>query len=543
MFNRLKVDQSGQSQTEYAMALVLVAIVAIGALALVGTAASGVFGRTVDFLSGAEENANHIVVTAVDAEGRGIQNIRIYAFHENGRYTRRYGNTNAEGELVFDDLDEGNYLFRAHYQRKTFWSDTLSWPESWQTTIETGRRPVTVSVVDAAGEGIGGVRVYAFTPAGRYAGAYGISESDGTVGLHLSDGDYRFRVNYRRNRYWSDDITTPAALSASVDTGQRPFDVTVTNRTGIGLSNIRVYAFNTSGRYIGVYGNTDTDGIARLAIPDGDYRFRVDYRRNKYWSDDVTSPASTSISVQTDEAPVTVSLQNRNGTGLNNVRVYAFDAAGHYVGVHGNTDRDGKVVLNLPAGEFKFQADYRSNRYWSETITTPATATATIETGEQRISVTVLDQAGSGIRNVRVYAFSARGRYVGVFGNTNAHGETTIRLPNGDYQFQADYRGHQFWSTTINVPATMTATVQTGESNSQVTVSAANGEPLHNARVYAYTATGLYVGVFGNTDRNGELILPLPVGQFQYRVDYRGDRTWSGTFNAPGNVSVTFPDE
>lgn len=56
---------------------------------------------------------------------------------------------------------------------------------------------VVASVVNASGQGIQNVQVYAYTSTGRYVGVGGQTDGGGQVSLDLSDGDYKFRADYR----------------------------------------------------------------------------------------------------------------------------------------------------------------------------------------------------------------------------------------------------------------------------------------------------------------------------------------------------------
>ncbi|NLG80128.1 MAG: Flp family type IVb pilin [Firmicutes bacterium] len=52
VLRRLVLDESGQWLTEYALILVLVAVIAATAVALVGVSARGLYGRLPPWLSG-----------------------------------------------------------------------------------------------------------------------------------------------------------------------------------------------------------------------------------------------------------------------------------------------------------------------------------------------------------------------------------------------------------------------------------------------------------------------------------------------------------
>ena len=534
-------QETGQSQVEYALLIALVALVAIVSLVILGPKIGDVFSEILNWSSASieEENPGHIVVRVVDADYKGIENVRVYAFNAAGRYQRKYSNTDSNGEVTFADMEDGGYKFRANYQGKQFWSEVINWQAEWLAVIETGQRPFTVQVVDAAMAGIDNVRVYAFTSEDHYIGVYGNSDSNGELIFDLSDGSYQFRANFRGHQYWSDAATSPQSLSATVETGERPFTVTVSDAAGAGVEGVRVYAFTADGSYIGVYGNTGEGGKVTLDIPDGSFKFRANYRSHQYWSDPVETPGNSSATIETGQQSFTVRVIDAQENGLNNVRVYAFADEGNYIGIYGNSDAQGLVTLDIPDGAFKFRADYRGHQYWSNSVNTPGQDTAVIKTNEQAVSVAVIDSSGSGISNVRVYAFTSNDRYVGTYGNTDAAGIVLLPLPDGTYKFRANYRGNEYWSGTVTTPGNTSVTIETGEVLSTVYTKNDEGQPIANVRVYAYTTKGNYTGVYGNTDAAGQVSLILPVGEYQFRADYQGSRYWSESVTTPGSVTVT----
>ncbi|RMG89752.1 MAG: hypothetical protein D6706_20770 [Chloroflexi bacterium] len=533
----------GQGLIEYAILLALVALGAVGTLAVVGTDVGEVFSRITAGLNGESGPPESVTVQVVDASGRGIPNVRVYAFTESGRYFGRTGVTDKNGEYTFADWQaEGRFKFRAWYQGHQHWSDGISFPAQSRAVIDTGKRPFTVRVVDAAGNGINNVRVYAFNGKKHYIGVYGNTDENGELSVELVNGEFTFRADYRAHQYWADMVTVPDVDTATIQTGERPFTVRVVDAAGNGINNVRVYAFDAKKRYIGVYGNTDSSGNLVVKLPDGDFMFRADYRGYQYWSEPVSTPAKDTAVVQTGERPFTVRVLNYANEGIPNVRVYAFNAdRGWYVGVYGNTDANGELNIALPEGKFKFRADYRGYQYWSAEANIPTVDNAVVQTGERPFTVKVVDADGNGLDNVRVYAFNAdRGWYVGVYGNTDANGNLQLNLPEGSFKFRADYRGYQYWSATANIPAVDNTVVQTGERKVTVSVTDASGNGIGNVRVYAFNADrGWYVGVYGNTDANGNLQLSLPEGSFKFRADYQGQQFWSDPISVPGSTAVT----
>jgi Flp pilus assembly pilin Flp/uncharacterized GH25 family protein len=458
--HRFNTWQRGQSLVEYALILLLVAAAAAAALALTGSSVSDAYARIVAAINAeTEENPGHIVVSVMDESGGRIANVRVYMFNEKGQYQGRYGNTDQQGNLNFEDVADGRYKFRADYQTRQFWSQPISWPSEWQAIVETGQRPFTITVVDNAAVGINNVRVYAFNEKGSYTGIYGNTNESGQLALNLADGSYKFRADYQTRQYWSDIVESPNVTEATVQTGQRPFTIHVVDNAGGGINNVRVYAFNENGGYTGIYGNTNENGQLVLNLADGSHKFRADYQTYQYWSDVVSSPDVAEATVKTGQQDITVHVITDSGSGIASVRVYAFNENGGYTGVYGNTDDTGQVVLNLGQGNWKFRADYQTRQFWSDVVNAPGNSEATVKTGERPFTIQVVNNAGTGMANVRVYAFNEKGGYLGVYGNTDADGKLNLNLADGDLKFRADYSGSQYWSATVISPDTTTATV------------------------------------------------------------------------------------
>jgi hypothetical protein len=70
-----------------------------------------------------------------------------------------------------------------------------------------------------------------------------------------------------------------------------------------------------------------------------------------------------------------------SGLPLAGVNVYAFSAAGSYLGIHGATDSSGKAVFTLPAGSYKYRADYQPTIWSSEEPLGGQTNPVAISTG------------------------------------------------------------------------------------------------------------------------------------------------------------------
>ncbi len=251
--------------------------------------------------------------------------------------------------------------------------------------------------------------------------------------------------------------------------------VTVQDTNNAPQSGLKVYAFNGS-TYTGHSGTTASNGQVIFTLPQGSYRFRADFNGTQFWSNsqnDCTTPGCTSDSI-TVTLPVTITVQDTDGTAKSGLPVYAFTGT-TYTGHKSTTDSNGQVSLTLPQGSYRFRADLNGTQFWSaatNTCTLPGCATASI-TVTKPLILTVQGQSGQPYPNLSVYAFNGT-TYTGYNGTTDANGHATFTLPEGSYRFRADLNGTQFWSGAQNdctVPGCTTATVTLPSNIAQQTVT------------------------------------------------------------------------
>ena len=128
-------------------------------------------------------------------------------------------------------------------------------------------------------------------------------------------------------------------------------------------------------------------------------------------------------------------------------------------------------------------------------------------------------------------------------GTTDTNGIVEFRLPADSYKFRADYRGNQYWSTAgITADVVNAVEISAGGGQFLLTVTTGAG-PLSGQRVYLFSAAGSYLGVYGVTNSNGEIALPLADGSYKFRVDYLGYQYWTANYTVPAALSDTFSIE
>jgi YD repeat-containing protein len=326
------------------------------------------------------------------------------------------------------------------------------------------------------------------------------------------------------------------------------FVVTVATSQGIKLSGIKVYAFTATGSYTGKSATTDSNGTGRFArqdLPDGAYKFRVDYLGYQFWSEVVTIPAASSVDVTIPQEQVEVQVTTSTGPA-SGVKVYLFTESGTYLGLNQTTDAAGKVSFTLPVGKnYKFRADVAGSQYWSNVITVAAGGVnqVAVSAGGGRLQITVQKAPAMPLAGIKAYLFTASGSYLGLSQVTDASGVAAFTVPTGSYKVRADYLGYQFWSEQAQVTADTAIALSITHQQVEITVRGSfQGavEPFAGVTAYLFTAAGTYLGQSLKTDANGKVTFDLPEKSYKIRADYLGQQYWSEEF-VWQNKTVSIP--
>jgi len=130
-------------------------------------------------------------------------------------------------------------------------------------------------------------------------------------------------------------------------------------------AGLPVYVFDGS-TYTGFNGTTNGAGQVAFTLPEGSYRFRADFNGTQFWSGQANHCAVPGCAAATVVVtlPVTVTVQDTNGTPKAGLPVYVFDGT-TYTGFNGTTNASGQVAFTLPQGDYRFRADYQGVQYWS----------------------------------------------------------------------------------------------------------------------------------------------------------------------------------
>jgi RHS repeat-associated protein len=329
------------------------------------------------------------VAVHLSGGGSPLSNVPVYVYSAADSYLGLQNSTDIAGTTVFQ-LPVGLYKFRADYQAKKFWAGAQSVAGLVsEVELQTGGGTLAVTVRAGDATILAEVPCYLFNSTGTYLGQSGQTDENGLVSFDVSNGSYKIRVNYLGYEYWSDLITAPETLAASVLIDHYDVATTVNKITGATepIPGIRCYLFTETGNYTGIFADSDADGRAHFSVPLNPYKVRADYLGKKYWSE-VFNALDSTIDIPHGDLELTVA---KAGNNLAGVKVYLFSEAGTYLGYNGVTDDSGQVVFTVPEAAYQLRIDYNSTQYWTEVINVLAFQNNQLEFS--------LDESGANLTN------------------------------------------------------------------------------------------------------------------------------------------------
>jgi len=493
--------------------------------------------------TGPPEPPAEIIVTVSTSLDSELSGLRVYAFTEAGSYTGKNAVTDETGTALFDptDFTDGSYKFRVDYLGSRFWSDSILLPGNYRADVVISAATAAVVVNSGAGP-LPGVKVYLFSASGAYLGRNQRTDETGQVTFQLPTGvSFKFRADILGGKYWSDDttLTTGAATNVDLKAGGGIFQVTLQEEPDAPMAGIKVYLFSQSGSYLGLNQVSDSKGRVTFAVPEGTYKVRSDFLGYQFWSPQTHVVLDTNIDLTIAHQDAIVTLDSGNpeiSEPLAGIEVYLFTPSGSSLGKNLVTDEGGQARFHLPRQPYKIRADFLGQQYWSDIFiwTDPI---VTIPMADVEVIVT---GGGFPAQDQAVYVFSASDSYLGIRQTTDSDGKVFFRLPQGEYQFRADYQGSRYWSDAGWVTADQQnlVTISTGGGSFALSVLKADAKPLAGIKCYVFSTDDTYLGMYGATDGNGQVFFDLADGHFKFRLDYLGSQFWSDDVSVPQGLSM-----
>ena len=495
------------------------------------------------FIVGTPTEGPLITVSVEDTDSKAVAGVEIDFYYSNDAFIGKATMiTNSEGQVQIA-LRIGEYKIRARYLGDNYWSSVFYHPKQLSVTIQVGAQgPIMiVHVVNDLG-GIPGLTVFAFDGLNRYAGAYAITNSIGDAFLNIDPGTYVFKVFYLNYNYSSAIVDYPEESETTINIGGGIVYARVVDGDEVGQKNFRVYLFSSTGSYLGISRRTNATGYAAFSLTAGAYKFRVDYGGARSWSETFGAADGAIITIYIGGKVYAHVIFGPDEIPLNRVRVYLFTASGSYTGRSGRTNATGYVLFSPVQKDtyFKFRVDYAGGQEWSSEFTGAGAVTIIeINIGAEVYAHVTYGLENKTLNNVRVFLFTASGRYAGISARTNSTGYARFNgvLKSTNYKFRVNYAGGQFWSEVFNGSAGfLVVEVNIGSTVfAHVTYGPAD-EPLSDIRVYLFTKTGSYSGLSARTNSTGYAQFDgvLATTNYMFRVDYAAGQFWSTAFK--GNI-------
>ena len=466
-----------------------------------------------------------------------VPGVRVYLFSDSGAYLGRYETTDENGEVLFNLPTGITYRFRADILGSRYWSgDVIVAADASPVVIDAGGGRLRVTVETDTGSPFAGLKVYLFDESGTYLNLSEPTAVDGSAEFSVPEGTYRVRTDYLGYSFWQENIQVLSDVDVSLIIALQPVEITVVGgyqSFDTALSDLRVYLFSPTGAYLGLNGDTDELGRITFELPGKSYMVRADTTGGQYWSDPFVW-VDTTVRIPMADAVVTVTGAGLPAVGVN---VYLFSTDDAYLGRVQFTDEQGTVRFRIPAGSFKFRADYQANQYWSGDTALAADAEnpVLISVGGGNVSLTLQRDGNSPMAGINCYAFAESGAYLGLKGATGDDGRVSFDLADGSVQFRADYLGYRYWSGLVTIPDTLAQTMIIDHDDLTVTFQGAYLEaiqPLDGRRVYLFSPSGTYLGQYRDTDADGQVVFSLPDQSYEVRCDELGRHYWSGDFQS-----------
>ncbi|MCK5614446.1 RHS domain-containing protein [Candidatus Pacearchaeota archaeon] len=481
-----------------------------------------------------------LTVTLQQNEEQSINGVTCYLFSSQDKYLGMKAVTDEAGQASFA-VSAGEYKIRGDYLGYKFWADLTSVENDTQIDLVIPHQQITVTVNgDYNGdlESRANQPVSLFTPADRYLSQKIITDQQGQATFSLPEREYKLRVNYLKQEYWSDNFTW---TNPTITIPEGMAIATVVNQQEA-IADIKVHAFNESARYLNLRETTDETGKVTFRLPAGNYNFRADYLRNRYFSGETTIIAGVEnpIAIQTGGGEVVLSLSQATDVPLVGVRCFLFNQDDKYLGQKDVTDDLGHISLSPPAGDYSLRIDYLGYQFWTDLFSVPETADLAFLISHQQVNVNIAgiyNEENQPLIGAKAYLFSEEDKYLGRKTESDDQGQTSFSLPDADYKIRVDYLRKQYWA---DLDSWTDLSVLIPHGKAIISVNQGGENLVAEAKVLVYSDQDKYLGIKGITDENGQLSFTLPTGSYTFRTDYLGSQFWSsGTIVADQENEVT----
>lgn len=295
------------------------------------------------------------------------------------------------------------------------------------------------------------------------------------------------------------------------------------------VSGIRVEAHLADGTPLGNSEFTDMNGVAAFSYSTGSYRFRVYEHSVNWFSQPVSAPGST---VLTMPVVTRFDLQYPGNESNHHIRPYLVDGEELvWLGYTRETNEDGIADFRLEPGEYQFRFSWNGYAHFSAPVTAGETGRISIP-GETEIFVATGERPENGML---VEIYDEQMQKINYSKTTGVDGKVSFSLVEGNWIAQVSHQGDLFQSQLF-------AAGTTGIVSLGTLVQVESVELPTQFWIRAYEEDGAYTGLNILSSVSGDAVFPLYQGLRKYRISHNGRAFFSPLYPSGSTARIALPD-
>ncbi|HEB70538.1 MAG TPA: hypothetical protein ENI88_13110, partial [Desulfobulbus sp.] len=358
--------------------------------------------------------------------------------------------TNDRGQAVFF-LPRGKFQAKVDYLGTSYNSEIFNRTDT-EIVIEEGIGEVHVMESDTP---LAGIQVTVSDKSGTPLGISGVTDDQGRVLFRLPAGLYRFSAQLQDVQ-----LQTTAALAAhqqttvTLENGSRTLSLILLRDKDTPLTGVTC-SLDDENETTGV---TDQEGKVVFPVVDGVYTITAHYSGGEFFTKPLVVPEVLSTTLLIEHQDVTVTVYSDRGeeveplAGVTCELVRTDGETIEATGIFGTSDAEGRVTFSVPLQQYMLRAEYMGSTFTSDPFDW-YDSDFYIPMGTIRVQVYASESGGEegSAKDIPIQLYSDKGEYLEITHHTDAYGETSFIVPDGEYQLRADYQGSAYWSDLVHV--------------------------------------------------------------------------------------------
>jgi len=269
---------------------------------------------------------------------------------------------------------------------------------------------------------------------------------------------------------------------------------------------------------------SDDDGLVYLErYAEGDYSFEIFWKGRNVGEAQIEIDSSDSFEIYVEVYHLDVNIVDQENDPMSSALLVASYEDTRIVSDSRLSDEDGFVPLRLPATEYYFEMTWNDATVYEDTYVLEESAEITLTTEIFEVTVSVEDTLSDKLTDASVTAiYEKTGKEIET-NETDAAGETTFRLAEGNHTFYVEWVDVEVGEVSRSVDQDnkeFDIVADVYQLEIQALDSTDNEEPIQGAEVSVYI-DGSVVDT-GETDDNGIHASKLPRTEVDIEISWYG---------------------